>query len=370
MKYLRIAIACLLILSISASLAITLRPGDNVTISGCTTLLEISGNVVRCATRSATPSRTATAVPSATATRTPAATASVTLTPTLTLTFLPTITKEATALVGLAIIGDSTQDEYAAPENGRPAVNWAEHLALSGLPLGAWQSNPEPRRNGFAYNWARSGATSAQALASQAPGVVAQIQSGQVSHVLIQVGINDFNSGLAASIYAGPNIDYGALNHIADNILATAGQVAAVAPGRVIVAATQDYLLLNLVPNPEYGYFTNPDGIARSIAAAAYMNERIRTNLPAGAIWFDFNAAMAANVNAHRSGDILLLDGQLVQIRTRGSGPLNGFINDPYMHPETAISGLYAQVYIAEMNAVWGLNLSPLTDAEVMARAQ
>ncbi len=375
------------LLALAAAVSITLRPGDTVTISGCTTRLELAGNVVRCVTRSATPSRTPSTAPSATATATatftqvptqtgmPTATATQTATATASATSQPSSTATASAtpggaLVGLAIIGDSTQDEYAAPENGRPAVNWVEHLALSGLPVGAWQSNPEPRRNGYAFNWSRSGATSAQALANQAPSVLTQLQAGTVSHVLIQIGINDFNGGLFAGIYAGQPVNYGGLDYIASNIAQTGNMLGAVAPGRVIVAATQDYIGLDLVPEPEHSLFGDPAGVQRVIDAAAYLNAKTRSLLSANVIWFDWNAAMAARVAQVRAGDVLALDGQAVQIRVRGGGPLNGFVTDQYMHPETAISGLYAQVYLDEMRSVWGLTLPNLTDHDIMTRAQ
>ena len=375
-----LALAC-----VSAAYALALSPGDSVTISGCTTSLRLSGNVVSCATRSRTPTRTVTPTATSTATSAPTATP----TPTVTIVFLPTITHTATsspqptatgtptrtptpsgALVGLAIIGDSTQDEYAAPENNRAAINWVEHLALSGLPLGSWGGWGEPRRNGYAYNWARSGATSAQALADQAPGVLAQLQAGTVSHVLIQVGINDFNGGLFAGIYAGQPVDYGALDTIASNIAQTGNRLAAVAPGRVIVASTQDYIGLDLIPEPEHSYFSDPAGVQRVIDAAAWLNARTHSYLSADVIWFDWNAAMRARVAQVRTGDVLTLAGQTINLRTRCSAASCGYLADAYMHPETAISGLYAQVYLDEMRSVWGLTLPTLTDAEIMARAQ
>lgn len=388
---------------------VTLLPGDSLTITGCTTRLELNGNTVQCIAASPTPTRTAssTRTPSptrtATATRTATLAPSATQTPTASLvptsapTVTPTLTPSATALpstptstqpvttavadtptpvqttvafVGLAIVGDSTQDEYAAPENNRPAVNWVEHLAAQGLPVGAWGSWGGSRRTGYEFNWARSGAVSANGLVEQAPGVVALIQSGRVSHVLIQIGINDLNNGLAADLYAGRPIDPGAIASTANNIVETARLINAVAPGRVIVASTQNYLSLDLVPDPENSIFVDPAGRQRVIQAFDDLNTRVHANLPAGVIWFDWNAAMNARLATLRQGDTLWLGGQAVSIRVRGNGPANGFVLDAYMHPETAISGLFAQVYLTEMNDVWGLQLPALTDVEIMHRAQ
>ncbi len=275
-------------------------------------------------------------------------------------------------LTELAIVGDSTQDEYQAPENSRPAYNWVEVLAKTReLPLGNWGTWGGSRRTGYEFDWALSGATSADALNNQVPGVAAQLRNGTVSHVLLQIGINDFNAGeLSWQIYLGYPIGTGPLDAIADNIIASARQLNAAAPGSVIVAATQDYLFLDLVPNPQNAAFSNPTGRQRAIEAFAYVNERVRRALQAeGISWWDFNAAMAAEVKARRQGDLIAIDGQWVNIRHRGGEPLDGFVDDAYMHPGSAISGLFAKLYIERMNAQWGLGIAPLTDAEIMGLA-
>lgn len=373
------------LLALAAAFVITLRPGDTVTISGCTTRLELAGNVVRCVTRSATTSRTPSTAPTATATLTPTATSAATrtsaatasLTATQSATAEPTATASSTpsgtavpsgALVGLAIIGDSAQDEYAAPENARPAINWVEHLALSGLPLGQWGSWGGARRTGYEFNWARSGATSAQALADQVPGVLAQLQAGTVTHVLVQVGNNDLHAALASSIYAGQPTDYGALDYIASNIAQSANTLASVAPGRVIVASVQDFVELDLLPDPERGVLNDPVGLQRVVDAVAWLNARTRSYLSPNVIWFDWNAAMASRLAQVRTGDTLTLAGQAVAIRARCGSVECGYVIDAYLHPGTAISGLQAQIYLDEMRSVWGLTLPTLTDAEIMAR--
>lgn len=378
-----IGLASAALLCIAAASALVLAPGDSVTITGCTTSLRLTGNVLACAsptrtrtqpptqapsqtpTQTLTPAPTATPIPSATPTLTQVPTQS----PTATATFLPTVTKEATALVGLAIIGDSAQDEYAAPENARPAINWVEHLARSGLPLGQWGSWGGARRTGYAFNWARSGATSAQALADQAPGVLAQLQAGTVTHVLIQVGNNDLHD-VAASIYAGQPVDYGGLDYIASNIAQTANTLSAVAPGRVIVAAVQDFVRLDLIPDPEHSLMNDPAGLQRLVDALAYLNARTHAHLSSDVIWFDWNGAMALRLAQARTGDTLTLAGQAVAIRARCGSVACGYVPDAYMHPGTAISGLQAQIYLDEMRLVWGLTLPTLTDAEIMARVR
>lgn len=275
-------------------------------------------------------------------------------------------------LTELAIVGDSTQDEYQAPENSRPAYNWVEVLARTrDLPLGNWGTWGGSRRTGYEFDWALSGATSADALNNQVPGVAAQLRNGTVSHVLLQIGINDFNAGeLSLRIYAGVPIGTGPLDAIADNIIASARQLNAAAPGSVIVASIQDYLLLDLLPDPANASFTNLVGRKRVIDAFAYVNNRVRVALHADgiALW-DFNEAMAAELAPRRQGNLIAVDDQWVDIRHRGSEPVNGFVDDAYMHPGSALSGLFAKLYIERMNAQWGLGIAPLTDSEIMGLA-
>lgn len=319
-----------------------------------------------CAAPTAPPEPTETARPPA-PTRTPVP--ADTVTPETVAAARPTAAGTVVPLVGLGIIGDSTQDEYAAPENDRPGVNWVEHLAQSGFPLGEWGTWGDSRRTGYEFNWARSGAVSYNALHDQAPGLLKQIEEGRVSHILLQIGINDMEPH-ALDIYLG-NTNYGALDATVSGIVETARQIEKAAPGRLIVASMQDYVALDLVPNPQNSQVPDAAGRKRLVEAFQYVNTHLAEQILAEGIhWFDWNAAMADRLAQIRKGDTFTLDGQVVSIRERGGELDNGFVVDNYMHPSTAISGLYAQLFIEEMNQVWGLNLPMLSDAEIMARSR
>lgn len=368
----------LVILSLAASFVLTLTPGDDVTVNGCTTLLELSGNVLRCATRSATPlppTATNTPVPP-TATNTPLP---PTATRTPTATFMPTT--PASPLLGFAIMGDSTQDEYRADDNrgggyGATTFNSIEMLVrLRALPFGVWGSWGGSRRSGYEFNWARSGAVGYNALFDQAPGVVAQVNAGRVGYVLLQVGSNDFQPGGLAdgyAIYTGSlsgSALTNALNTIADRIISTYRLVRAAAPGRVIVAGIQDYMAADVLPET-YTVFTDPAGQARIHAAFAYTNNRIRTAaLADGVHYLDFNAALTAALTPRRSGRYIIVGGRQMDTRTRGNDPLHTLLADSYTHPGTILAGLVANVWIADINVAWGLNIAPLSDAEILAAA-
>ena len=273
-----------------------------------------------------------------------------------------------------AVIGDSVQDEYRADDNrGAPhyatTLNWVELLQTRrGVDFGVWGTWGEPRRSGYEYMWARSGATSAGALSSQLPGVLAQLQSGAVTHVLIQVGLNDFNQGnLAYLIYSGSQ-QTATLNYIAANIASMANQANAVAPGRVLVAGTQDYVTDLLLPEIA-GAMPDPVGRARLSAAFAYVDARIVAGINSGVHYWDYDSALAAELAPRRAGNVITIGGQSIVI-ARGNEYHSAWLDEsPYAHAGTALSGLIANVYIDAINSAFGASLQRLSDAEIIAAA-
>lgn len=399
-KFAFIALIALALMAASATHLLILEPGDYGIIqcpAGIITDVQVSsGQVLALCANAPTGTSTSTFTPTATDTPTSTETATSTATPTATVTFTrtstPTATRTLTAtptltrtptptptltylpvIMNLAIIGDSVQDEYRADDNrGAPyystTLNWVELLQTErGLNFGAWGTRAEPRRSGYAFNWARSGATSDTSWA-QLNGVVSQVNAGQVTHVLIQIGINDLNqNNLALNIYNGAALTV-TLDHIADNIIGQAHQASIAAPGRVLVAALQDYVTRLLLPEIA---FAMPDPVkrARVTAAIAYINARVKAAVEAeGIIFFDFNAALNVVLDARMSGNAIIIGGQSVTI-SRGNEWHSAWLNDTYAHAGTALSGLIANLYISEMNARWGTGLSPMSDAEIVAAA-
>jgi hypothetical protein len=116
------------------------------------------------------------------------------------LSLLPALPTHA-APVSIGVMGASLSDEYAY--NGRAyAENWVEQYALqNGGPVnfGALGTNPAPRNEGYAYNWAQSGATSTQLLnGGQATGLAAQIPVAGIQYVVLETGGDDFAPNGAA----------------------------------------------------------------------------------------------------------------------------------------------------------------------------
>lgn len=336
------------------------------------------------ATASQTASATAASTATSTATQTASATQTITRTPTATSTRTPTPTPSLTyvpLVMRLAVIGDSVQDEYRSNDNrGTPyqstTFNWVELLANTrGLNFGAWGTRAEPRRSGYEYNWARSGATSSGALSSQLPGVLAQLQSGAATHVLIQVGINDFNQGdqLGYQIYTGALSGSAlttTLNHIADNISSIAQQANSAAPGRVLVTGIQDYTYPAYYPEMPI-YYPDPAGQARAHAAFNYINSRVQAQAAIdGVHYWDYNSAFYAAVGPRTSGGNLVVGGQSIVWLTRGNEWHHAWLNEsPYAHAGTALSGVIANLYVNAINSAFGASIAPLTDSEIVAAA-
>lgn len=328
------------------------------------------------ATPTGTPTPTATIAPTATPTLTASATATRTVTPTATRTATPTPSLTYFPLImRFAVIGDSAQDEYRANDNrGAPyyatTLNWVELLQTQrGLDFGAWGTRAEPRRSGYEYNWARSGATSSAALSSQLPGVLAQLQSGEATHLLIQVGLNDFNQGnLALNIYNGVAMT-STLNYIADNIASMARQANAIAPGRVLVAGTQDYVTHLLLPEIAAA-FPSAIGRQRLTNAFNYLNARIAAQAVIdGVHYLDYNAVLWAELSPRMNGNAILVGGQGIVI-ARGNEYHSAWLDEsPYAHAGTALSGLFANIYIDAINSAFGASIPRMSDIEIIAAA-
>src|SRR5262249_2005678 len=105
------------------------------------------------------------------------------------------------------------------------ARNWVEILhALRKVSFGKFttHSRGEPRNQGFAYNWARSDASSEDMINNQLPGLTAQVAAGQVKYAWIFIGGNDY-------LHLPDNVQQGLTPpaQIPDAIVATTAQLEA-----------------------------------------------------------------------------------------------------------------------------------------------
>lgn len=287
---------------------------------------------------------------------------------------------EAEAVIGLAILGDSAADEYRAnnqrgSEYGDTTYNWVELLANErGVHLGEWGDWPDSRRIGFGFNWARSGATSGSLLSEgQHTGVAEQVREGLVSHVIIQIGVNDFYyDEVALSIYrgelAGESLQQ-FLDHIVSNVEIAVQTVTDAGDVEVIVAATQDLLSAGVIPG-EADIFSDPDGRQRVIDAFAYVNQGLNDMAAReGVTFFDFNAAFNQELEGRWDASdsrYVLVGSERIDTYERGNEPHHAVLDDEYAHVGTVVSGLISNIFIGVLNEEFGADLEPLDDAEIL----
>jgi hypothetical protein len=281
-----------------------------------------------------------------------------------------------TARPGFGVIGDSGSDEYRADDGrgGRFAattLNWNELLSVyRGFNFGPWGRRPAPRRSGFEYNWARTGATIATLIAEgQHLGLARQIWEGKVQYAAVMIGVNDFApwNGTYRAIYSGAlsgqalndTIDRHASNleHILDTVLAArpVKLVMANIPDRggspVTIAAFPDPAKRRLVTN-----------------AIVELNDRIQTMTRTRPVvlidMYNWGNRLLSQVGADGN---LVIGGAAIALLTNGDEPHHLILGDNE-HGGTVAEGLLANMFIDHWN-LYGLGATPFTDAEILSHA-
>lgn len=284
--------------------------------------------------------------------------------------------------VKLGVMGDSLSDEYAEASYGSYAQNWNEQLvnfagfdlgptaAAAGQPGGTWG---EPRRKGYEFNWARSGATSGSLLSGgQHTGVAAQVVPEGLEYVAIAIGANDYHPAGAAyqNIYANlwsqAQIDAHNAGIVA-NILTALDTVLATGVN-AIVSNLPDYGLTPAVRS----FFPDPVGRQRVSNAISQANADLASAvLIRRVVLIDLFGSSLAIFGPHGAPNTTLAIGnvaiQLAQSDTAGGGnPTAAFVHDG-VHPNTTLQGISSNLTLEALNLGYGAGLTLFTEAEILA---
>lgn len=283
---------------------------------------------------------------------------------------------EQIQLKGVGILGDSLSDEYRADDKRganypTSTYNWVEMLAdKRELNFGTWGYYEEPRRQGYAYNFARSGATAESMIASgQHSGLSKYIENGDVNVVIIYIGANDF----APYLY---NNGYSAIY----NEEMTREDI--IEKENLIVANIRTAIeTLESVGDPEIFLVTIPDWgnhtavkIGFPLPYKRYLVTQTinKTNSKIKKMADEYGAHVIENNAFFQSlrgsdtdyqiqvGDVIL-DQYIGQ-----NNPKNLFLSDG-IHPGTVLNGLFANYLIEQMNPYLVSPLEPLTDDEILS---
>ncbi len=293
---------------------------------------------------------------------------------------LPTLHNTPSRLGPIGTLGDSYTDEYRfyTPDRNH-ARNWVEMLhTLREVSFGPYttQSRGEPRNQGFAYNWARSDATSTTMVQNQLPGLAAQAAKGQIRYASIFIGGNDF-LGLAAEAEAG---------QIAPANIATA--LTATTTTLITNVETSVATLLAANPNVRVVVSTLPDvsitPIAQKSAAGNPLAEALLQGIDQATTTYNtFLKSLAANPRvavadlagvtsqaiATSTNGTIAFGGQTINLVTPGDDYHDFFLADG-LHGGTVAQGIIADTFVSAIDSKFGEQLFPVTPQEIVRYAQ
>lgn len=275
-------------------------------------------------------------------------------------------------VTGIGVAGDSLSDEYLH-ESYNYANNWMQLLAAErNLNFGAQNDTVsgnaddrgEPRREGgFEFNWARSGANSATLLNQQQHTSLAnQIAAGDVSHVVLAVGQNDFQPGIGSpywQIYFGFWSQGRIEQHISSVLenITTAVETLQRGNVRLVLSNIVDY---GIAPATQE-FFTSASRRQLVSEVIDTLNDRI---LAAADDWLTPVVDMNALTKKLLSGNSIMLGGNTFS-RSAGVAVSNLFVADG-AHPHTVSSSVLANGFLAGFHYGYADWIAPLSEQEVV----
>lgn len=270
---------------------------------------------------------------------------------------------------GIGVLGDSYSDEYQFyPPHRSRARNWVEILAETRpLNFGSFSLSDRgiPRHAGYAYNWARSGATTTDALVEgQHTGLAAQVARGEVEVVWLFIGGNDFIEALRLP---DPDAELGTTADRAianlDTIVAT---LRAADPGVLLMVAT----VPDVLEVPEFAIPLREGSLPKARAAALRaallrFNEHIR-GLPSrdeGIVLVDLFLSRQITRMLDPGG--LKLAGRRIRDDQPGDQYDRLFLADG-RHAGSVAQAMMARLFVAALNARLNAGVAPLGDREIL----
>ena len=285
------------------------------------------------------------------------------------LLFVPATNAHADLMHGIGAVGSSTTDEYQFSPLHSTARNWVEILATTrDWNFGSFTtaSRGEPRLQGYEYNWARVGATTAGLLTQgQATGLAAQVAGGKVTLAFLWIGTNDFRNVLNAPVPPASLPPTVVPNAVANFTTALNTVLAADTNVRIVVATTYDEALLPYVRKRlEAGQLSQSLIDQVSLAIQNY-NAQITAIADADSrvavtdLFGLFEDIMAPEQFSF--GDL-----PLDRINS-GPRPDHFYVDD--LHPGTIGQGLIANAFIDTIDAKFGAGVPRLSNAEILGVA-
>ncbi|MEX0979050.1 MAG: SGNH/GDSL hydrolase family protein [Pirellulales bacterium] len=280
--------------------------------------------------------------------------------------------------VQIGVMGDSLSDEYFEQTYGSYADNWTEQfVTYRGVdmgPLGAWG---EPRRNGYEYNWARSGATTTSLLSTgQHTGLAGQVVPEGIDYAVLMIGPNDQHalSNMYSNLYSGAWTPGDAntitwVKTVATNIDTAVTTVKATGVP-LLLATSMDFGVTPLVNQSLAPIASQRQAVTNVLAnqlTPAIQAIAQAHDLPLIDIFGMMNAIVGTPLSLNSTVTIGNFNINLQQVDTiTGTVPTAGFVDDG-IHPHTTLQGVIANLVMEGLNIGYGANLSLFSETEILA---
>lgn len=280
-----------------------------------------------------------------------------------------------TVLKAIGVLGDSQSDEYRADDNRganfpTTTLNWVEILAQErDVNFGEWSVWAEPRRTGFNYNWARTGATAASMIESgQHIGLAEQVKNGEVNVVIIYIGANDFSPYITEDGYEAIYNEQLSEAQIERKINRF---IADVTTAVDVIQKAGDVQIL-LVKVPDWGNHIGvklafPHPFKRMLVREVINETNARLEKMAterGIPTIDPNQFFTELAKETPSSKPII-DGQNLEFLYLNNNPENVFLSDG-VHTGTAMNGLFANYLLETLNQYLANPIQPLSEEEIL----
>jgi lysophospholipase L1-like esterase len=285
----------------------------------------------------------------------------------------------------LGAMGDSLSDEYAEQSYGSYAKNWTMQFVLfRSVNMGptATQANQaggtwgEPRRTMYESNWARYGDTTDDLLTDgEHTGLAGQVSTLGVSHAVLMIGANDFNSvgfGAYYSIYNNQWTQTQIQSYVNSRLANIQTVLNTVTPTGVhlVIANVLDFGVTPITQS----LYTNATNRDRVTAVIQQLNAGVlglaqQYHLVLVDVFGMAQVAWGTNTNPRTT---LLIGNVPIQLRaadTSSNGnPLAAFVDDR-VHPNTTMQGVLANVIMEAMNEGYQAGMTQFSEQEILSHA-
>lgn len=281
------------------------------------------------------------------------------------------------ALTTIATLGDSYTDEYRYyPPDRSHARNWVEILGANKRanfgPVVQRASDPASR--GYAYNFARSGATTTVVVQTELPRLLPLVSAGKVSYVTVFAGGNDFlymlQDVLTGAVPAGSAASKPAeVAATAEaNIRQTVTTLLAANPSvRIALATVADVNTLPIVQT--LGGSPQFQSVRAATSAAIQEYNAAIQNLVAGTNRVALvDLATMTNQLAHVPASVPY-GGTTISTTTAGDDFHDFFLADG-IHVGTVGQGMIANAFVTTIDTAFGAQLRSLTAAQIVRFAR